>query len=82
VAYLDTWSKKVEEEQENKSSHQNQHLHQIFLQASTFMYVSFTIFGMHCICMWFVGCLLVVTCDWHGGWSGLTMDFLSFPFLG
>ena len=56
VAYLDSWRNKAKEELESTRRHQDQQLHQIFLQVLSCMYVYFTGFGMHRICVWVVGC--------------------------
>ena len=55
MAYLDIWSKKEKEEKESARGHRDQRLHQIFLQVPSCMYVFLTSFGMHGICMWFIG---------------------------
>ena len=56
VAYLDFFSKKVKEEQEITRGHWDQQLQWSFLAGTSCMYVFLTSFGMHGICMWFVGC--------------------------
>ena len=61
VTYLGYWSKKAKEELES-ARHRDQQLHQICLQVPSCMYVSFTSFGMHGTCMWFLGCDLSLAC--------------------
>jgi len=74
VAYLDSWSKKTKEEKESARGHQDQQLHHIFLQVPSCMYVSFTSFGMHGICMWILGH------DFSFAWRIAWID-IGFPSL-
>lgn len=75
VAYLDAWRKKEEEELESVRGHQDQQLQRFFLQVLNCMYDFLTIFGMHSICMWFIGHDLSLA--WRIVWidNGFTQPF-------
>ncbi len=55
LAYLEFWSKKAKEEKESTRGHRDQQRQCVFLAGTECMYVFLTSFGMHGICMWFLG---------------------------
>ena len=85
VAYLDSWSKKANEDQESTRGHQDQQLHQFFLQVPSCMYVVFTSFGMNEICMWILGhdLSLAWRIAWiESGFPSLSISWIAMLIMG
>ena len=85
MAYLDSWSKKENEEQESKRRHWHQQLHQILLHVLSCMYDFFTSFGMHGTCMWFLGYDLSLAWMMAGidsGLPSLSISWIAMVIVG